>query len=361
MFNILIGGIHIESSTFTMYRSSKKDFNILKGDDLINAYSFLDEYREMVNLLPIIHGRALPGGIVKKEFYKKFENEFFSLIDQYMENIKINGIFLDIHGAMSVEDREDIEGNLVYKLREKLGEDVCISVSMDLHGNISDKLFYSSDLISSYRTAPHIDQIKTKKRVFSNMIYMLKNPYKKIYKSKVDIPIILPGEKTSTEVEPARSIYELIGKISDDKDVLDLSLLMGFPWADEERCHGVSISYGIDKEKVKESSLKISQEFFNNRDNFKFVGPVSSIEDAIKEALDFKDKPFFISDTGDNPGAGSSGDINIILNKFIEANKKKKISKKILFASIRDKEAIDIIYDSNIGDIINYPLVQKLI
>ncbi len=344
-FRIAFGGIHIESTTYTKYVSSKKDFRIRKGEELLDYYPWLNKYDEVV-CIPLIHARAIPGGKVSNDFFVEWKTNFLQMIKDIVSVKSIDGILFDIHGAMSVEGMIDAEGILAEELREIVGKDVIISAAMDLHGNVSDKLFNNCDMLTCYRTAPHIDVDETFERAFLNMIKVLNFDCDvKVYKSKIDVPILLPGEKTSTEVEPGKSLYRKLGILCQNESIIDASIWMGFPWADENRNHSVVIVTGTNKKEVEKSVKKIAIDLWDNRKKFNFVGPVDSIENAIKTAIDFNDKPFFISDTGDNPGAGGSGDLNIILKQYIDLkNNNIKKTKKILFASIFDKKAIQKIY-----------------
>jgi len=276
-----------------------------------------------------------------------------------ISNKKIDGILLDIHGAMSLEGCDDAEGYFVDVIRKLVGEDVMISLPMDLHGNISDQLFNTSNLITCYRTAPHIDVSETKQRAFKNMINYLKGDYNEIYMSKIDVPILLSGEKTSTEVEPGKSLYGRLIEVENHMSIIDVSIFMGFPWADQPRCHSSVIVSGTDLTIVEKETEKIATYYWSIRHKFEFVGPTGNLDDSIRIALRSKEKPFFISDTGDNPGAGGSGDLNIILRRFLEINQNSIDKKRILFASIFDKDVIEQIYEVNNTNSLNIELGGK--
>ncbi|MDD2446644.1 MAG: M81 family metallopeptidase [Tissierellia bacterium] len=348
-YKIAIGGIHIESSTFTPYISGESDFKIKRGQELLNSYSWLKDFSPDIECIPLVYARAIPGGIVSKAFYSDWHKEFISLLKKAISENQIDGLLFDIHGAMSVEGMQDAEGIILEEIREIVGKSTVISTTMDLHGNVSDKLFYSSDLLNCHRTAPHIDTVETKKRAFENLIKVLKNNRDKLVRAKVDIPILLPGEKTSTEVEPGKSLYAKLDEICNNDDIIDASIWMGFPWADQPRCHAAIVITGIDKELIKIEAEKLADKFWNLRNEFKFVGPVEKADEAISLALSSKVKPFFLSDTGDNPGAGGVGDMNLLLKKFLELNKSNKIDKRILFSSIFDSKSIEVLYENKIG------------
>ena len=349
-YKIAIGGIHIESSTFTPYVSGVKDFMLRRGEEIILSHPYLEKFKEKVDIIPLVHARALPGGVVSEEFYNEWEQEFLDRLAD-AKNDGLDGVLFDIHGAMSVENKMDAEGELAVKVRNLVGANVIVSTTMDLHGNISDDLFNSSNLLTCYRTAPHIDQLATRERAFSNMMDILDGKFDEIYKAKVDIPILLPGEKTSTEVEPGKTLYSLIDDICMDENIIDASIWMGFPWADQARCHGSVVITGNNEKKVREKTEFLSKAFWNYKDEFEFIGPTANLENSINEALYSKSKPFFISDTGDNPGAGGAGDMVIVLRELLKIQKEYLLNKTILIASIKDHESIHKIYNKIEGSL----------
>ena len=353
-YRICFGGIHIESTTFTSYVSSKSDFRIKQGEELMEYYSPL-LIDASVTPIPLIMARAIPGGEVSREFFDEWMNTYLSMLEKEIKQEPIDGILLDIHGAMSVVGLEDAEGYLASKIRELVGKKVIITATMDLHGNVSDKLFTVCDLLTCYRTAPHIDVVETKQRALDTMIKVLDEELN-IYKAKVDVPILLPGEKTSTEAEPGKSLYNSLEVICENNSIFDASIWMGFPWADQARCHSAIVVTGTDRDVVNEEALELAKYYWSLREKFTFVGPVAPMNEAVTEAINSKLKPFFISDTGDNPGAGGANDINILLNEFLN----RKISKKVLFSSIYDKESTDELYKHNIGDIVEIQLGGKV-
>ncbi len=347
-YNIFAGGIHIESSTFTLYRSGEKDFRIARGEELLRRYPGVDKSK--VNLIPIMHARALPGGVVKRGFYEKFINEFIKALDSALKEYRIDGFLLDIHGAMSVEGSMDAEGDLIRAIRNKIGDGVPISASMDLHGNVSKELFNLSAVLTCYRTAPHTDAYETRRRAINSLVAVLDNKRQgnKLTKAMASVPILLPGEQTSTEVEPAKKLYGSIPEPLKARGMLDASIWMGFPWADQPRCRAAVCAYGFDKENTASCAIKLSNALWSVRDEFKFVGPVASLRDGLKIAYDSKEKPYFLSDTGDNPGAGGDNDSVIVLREILNSGLEKQKSAVLL--SIKDEECVQAFKNKAIGE-----------
>lgn len=341
IYNIAIGGIHIESSTFSSYRSGYNDFKILEKEDLLNSYQFLNDYKN-IKFKGLIHARALPGGIVSRVFFDDFLNRFLKYLKENLHDL--DGLLLDIHGAMSVEGLKDAEGYLIKKIRKISKNKLIISTTTDLHGNISNKLFKLTDLITCYKTAPHIDVLETKRRALDNLILLLEKGKNDLVKVKVNVPILLPGEKTSTLIEPGKSIYKSLDDITNKKGIIDASIWMGFPWADEKRSMAVVIVSGFEEKLVINETKKLANNFWKRRNEFEFIAKTLPVKESVKTSLVSKLKPFFISDTGDNPGAGGLGDLTLMLEEYLKYNS----DKKILIASISDTLTVEDLTKKNL-------------
>ena len=102
---------------------------------------------------------------------------------------------------------DDAEGDLINAIRSVIGPEPMVSASMDLHGNVSQDLFDGCDILTCYRLAPHEDALESRRRAAYNLGMRLLNGQPKPVKALVHVPVLLPGEKTSTRIEPAKSLY----------------------------------------------------------------------------------------------------------------------------------------------------------
>jgi len=230
-----------------------------------------------------------------------------------------DGLFLDIHGAMSVVGLDDPEGNFIQRIRAVVGTKTLISTSMDLHGNVSERLAEHSDLITCYRMAPHEDARESKHRALKNLLDRLENGKgKPKYKAWIPVPILLPGEKTSTRIEPGKSLYAKVAPAADMDGVIDAAIWIGYAWADEPRNHGVVMATGDNKKAVQEAAESLAQSFWDVRSEFEFVAPVASLEESLNMAINSEKHPFIISDMGDNPTAGGAGDVTWTITEILK-------------------------------------------
>ena len=151
---IAIAGLHIESSAFSPARTHEEAFHPRTGDEIFDSYPFLapgSVDRERAHWIPALRGRALPRGIVTRDAYESLVTKTLELL---RDNGSYDGLFFDIHGAMSVEGLDDPEGDFIERIREVIGKNTIISTSMDLHGNVWWRLAQHSDLITLLPNGP---------------------------------------------------------------------------------------------------------------------------------------------------------------------------------------------------------------
>ncbi|MDW3649830.1 MAG: M81 family metallopeptidase [Bacteroidia bacterium] len=352
---IAIAGLAIESSTFSPAFTHEEAFHARTGEEIYGLYPFMEEgaeTRKRAQWFPALKGHALPGGIVTEEAYESLVGK---MLDLLKANAPYDGLFLDIHGAMSVVGLDDPEGDFIKRIRDMLGTDMLISTSMDLHGNVSEALAKHSDLISCYRMAPHEDALESKHRALTNLLDRIESGKgKPAYKAWIPVPILLPGEKTSTRIEPAKSLYAKIDPITKKEGVIDAAIWVGYAWADEPRNHAVVMVTGDEKEAVAESAEELARHFWQVRDEFEFVAPTTTLKDALNKALASDKKPFMISDMGDNPTAGGAGDVTWTLEKILErAEFQKEDGPSLIYASIPGPEFVEEAIKIGVGGKIN--------
>ena len=348
---IAIAGLAIESSTFSPARSHEAAFRVKRGDEVFTSYPFYAPDAPLMaraEYFPALTGRAIPGGMVTRESYERMMGE---TLDRLRQNLPYDGLLFDIHGAMSVEGVDDPEGDMIARIRAVVGDDTLISTSMDLHGNVSWRLAEESDLITAYRMAPHEDEVESRQRALENLVDRLETGAgRPAYKAWIPVPILLPGEKTSTRVEPAKSLYAEIPAIEARDGVLDAAIWMGYPWADEPRNHAVVMVTGDDRDAVTSGAEALAGHFWRVRHDFEFVAPVATFEAAIEEALSSGGRPFVISDSGDNPTAGGAGDVTWTLTELL---KRPELASgdgpSVIYASIPDEAFVDAAVEIGVG------------
>lgn len=348
---IAIAGLAIESSTFSPAKTHEEAFHAKIGDAIYASYEFLSS--DSVNYkrahwFPVLIGRALPGGVVTREAYESLVNK---ILEGLKRNLPYDGLFYDIHGAMSVVGLDDPEGDLIVRIREVIGNKTIISTSMDLHGNVSWRLAQNSDLITCYRMAPHEDAMQSDKRAVDNLLSRIESGKgKPPYKAYVSVPILLPGEKTSTRVDPGKSLYAKVAPAAAQQGVVDVAIWIGYAWADEPRNHAVVMVTGDDKETVTTTAENLANSFWKVRNEFEFIAPVASLKESLDKAVASDKHPFMISDMGDNPTAGGAGDVTWTLKEILARPEfKSEKGPSLIYASIPGPTFVEKAIKAGVG------------
>jgi len=348
---IAIAGIAIESSTFSPALTHEEAFHARTGMAVLEKYPFMSKDSlniERANWFPSIQGHALPGGTVTREAYESLVGKTLKMLE---EDLPYDGLFFDIHGAMSVVGLDDPEGDFISRIRKVVGNETIISTSMDLHGNVSWRLAQQSDLITCYRMAPHEDAIQSKKRALVNLLDRLESGKgKPKYKAWIPVPILLPGEKTSTRIEPGKSLYAKVDPITRNEGVIDAAIWIGYAWADEPRNHAVVMVTGDDKEAVIQGAEALAESFWAVRNDFVFVAPTATLEESLELAISNEKRPFIISDMGDNPTAGGAGDVTWTLREILKRPElKSDKGPSLIYASIPGPEFVKKAIEAGVG------------
>ncbi|WP_338870982.1 M81 family metallopeptidase [Spirosoma sp. SC4-14] len=349
---IAIAGLGIESSTFSPAVTHEEAFHARYSAEVFNAYPFMmpiSPLRKKAAWFPTVVGKSLPGGAVTREAYESLVHKMLDSLKKYAP---YDGLYFDIHGAMSVKGLDDPEGDLITRIRQVIGYKTLISTSMDLHGNVSWRLAQNTDLMTCYRMAPHEDAMQTKERAVVNLLERIKSGKgKPAYKALITVPILLPGEKTSTRIEPGKSLYQQVAPLADKQEgIVDAGIWIGYAWADEPRNHAAVMVTGDDKQKVTQVAEKLARSFWDVRSQFDFVAPVGTLEQCLAKALASPIHPFFISDTGDNPTAGGAGDVTWTLTQILNRPEFQRADgPSLIYASLPDPELVKKAIAAGVG------------
>ncbi|MEF2073027.1 M81 family metallopeptidase [Consotaella aegiceratis] len=338
---IAVGGLHIECSSYNPSLTTAADFRILRGEELLHAdaFRFLGDFD--AEFLPTFHARAVPGAPLAADTYEAFKDEILRRMAEFGE---VDGVYLALHGAAFVDGMEDVEGDLVGAVRALVGPDCPISASYDLHGNLSQTVIDGLDLFTAYRTAPHIDAEETMRRAVGLLVRHIESG-RQAGLCWCPIPVCLPGERTSTEDEPARSLYARLPSIAAaNPGIWDASLMVGYVWADEPRVTAAAVLTGTDRAAMEAQARDLALAYWQARADFVFGTETGSIDDCVQQALTATTKPVVLADSGDNPTAGGAGDRTDVLAALIAAK-----ADDVILAGIADRPATEAAYEAGVG------------
>ena len=337
---IAVAGLHTECSTYNPVLAREADFRVLRGPSMLkNAYfDFLTHFP--AEFVTILHARAIAGGPVDRTLYERWKGE---ILDGLKAAGKLDGVYLALHGAMFVEGMFDAEGDLIAAVRGVVGPDVLIAASYDLHGNISQRIVDNLDAFSTYRTAPHIDVQDTMRRAVTMLVRALRTGVRPML-LWAPVPVLLPGERTSTQDEPARTFYTSLHETEEPTGIWDASFQVGYVWADEPRATACAVITGTDRIAMETAAQRLAQGYWDIRAQFVFGSKTGSIAECVDWAMAAGTGPAVIAESGDNPTGGGVGDRAEVLSVLLA-----KKAQGVVFAGIMDAAAVEAAYAAGVG------------
>ena len=273
-----------------------------------------------------------PSGIVTDA---AFEQITAMVLDAVDTKGPIDGVLLHLHGAMVSESHEDAEGEFLARLRHRLGPDVPIVVTLDLHANVTQRMADNANALIAYRTYPHIDQHE---RAWQGA-ELLEQAMQGQIRPKTVIarrPMIYGLDHGRTQRGPMAELIARGEALENSDEALVVSICAGFSRANI-RDVGPSVTVTVDGDSTKAQA--IAEEFMDYAWETRDFTTVKllPIAEAVARARQGKpgDKPLVIADYTDNPGGGGYGDATAFLKGLVEAG-----VESVAFHAICDPDAV---------------------
>ncbi|MEM0501758.1 MAG: M81 family metallopeptidase [Ignisphaera sp.] len=350
---IALGGIGHESNTFSPLHTTIEDFDVVRSDGLLEDEVARFLIDEGVEVTPTIYAWALPSGIVSRNAFLQLEGELLKALESAG---RVDGVCLFLHGAMEVEGIGDGETHLLKQIREIVGWRTVVSVALDLHGNLNPQLVEYADILTAYRTAPHVDVVETRLKAAKLLLNSIKTGIKPI-STIVKPPVLLPGEYVVTSIEPAASIYQSLEEIDRKPGVVDSSMLVGMAWADTPHAgaSAIVVSDGKNEGEAYEAACKLAKSYWDKRREFRLEVEAGEIDEVVRIAKNSTKRPVFISDSGDNVTAGAPGDVPIAIERLLDL----KVGDAVV-AGIYDPEAVQLCREAGLGGSVKTSIGGKI-
>jgi len=362
---IFVGGLHHESDTFNPIITGRDDIWVTRGQALLNKKG-RDAASGIIatltcagyEVIPSLIARAVPNGVWDRAYYLELKEELLAALKQAGA---IDGISLSLHGSMRVEGIGEAEQDLLTSIRE-IHPKLPVITSLDMHATLTKRMFGALDGMVGYKCAPHTDTYETGIHAALMMIRTLEEGFMPA-SSACRIPMLVAGEQSETSVEPMISLIKELRKMEGREHVLACSYLLGFPWADgqENGVHAVVTTDG-DQALADRLSRELAEIFWARRKAFTFYNetrmPADALE-ATKASLEGNVYPVVISDSGDNPTAGSSQDVTNFLSLILKDRKLSALNPPLVYQGFYDPEVVRLAKKAGVGKTIETTLGAK--
>jgi microcystin degradation protein MlrC len=340
MPRIAVGGFQHETNTFAPQRAAWADFaradawpGYVRGLELFEAVEGFNlpiagAVKTLTGLgyklVPLSWCSAPPSSYVDEDAYERVVGGMLEDLAGAVDDDSgpLDGIYLDLHGAMVAAHHEDGEGELLRRIRALLGERIPIVASLDFHTNMTPEMVRYSSAMVGYRTYPHIDMAETGSRA-ATLLDRLIREQRPLYKAYRRTDFLIPLVWQCTLAEPTRGVFDLIDEIerggaSHNQGIVSITHTPGFPPADIAQCGPALVVYGRDQEAADAAADRILAAI--NAKEGEFAGRLYTADEAAIEAIRLAQtaaKPVVLADIQDNPGAGGTSDTVGLLRALI--------------------------------------------
>ncbi|MCH8997526.1 MAG: M81 family metallopeptidase [Proteobacteria bacterium] len=330
MPRIAFGGIQHETNTFAPSQATYGDFErpdgwpaLCEGADVFEAVAginlpiagFIEAARAQgFELLPLAWSSATPSAQVTEDAFERLVGDMMARLEALGP---VDGVYLDLHGAMVAEHLEDGEGEVLRRVRALVGPGVPVVASLDLHANITPEMIDLADRLVAYRSYPHIDFADTGARAAGELDALLRGAGG-THKAFRQFPFLIPALGGCTLYQPAQGLYARLPELERRPGVDHVSLAMGFGPADIHHCGPSVCAYGTDQDAVEAAADALAGEILARE--AEFLLPVWSPADGVARAIELahgSSRPVILADSQDNPGGGGNGDTVGLLEELV--------------------------------------------
>ena len=365
---IIVGGFQHETNTFSPTRADFAAFNIgggwpplTRGEAIFDVFptmniplgGAINVFREAgCDVVPTLWASATPCSYVTED---AFERITAMMLEDIEAALPADGIYLDLHGAMVTEHFEDGEGELLRRVRELVGPDIPVSVSLDLHANVTPEMVENATVIDIFRCYPHTDMAETGARAAGHLLAILRDG-KTWHPALRQVPFLIPLQWGCTFHDPCKRLYEKdLETLVEGEGVLALSFAPGFALSDIYHCGPAVLAYGETQAIADTTADAMYQVIIDATPEFS--GKVYAPDEAVAYGKErgVPGLPLVIADKQDNPGGGGPGDTTGMLRALLDAD-----AKGAVIGVFNDPETAMAAHAAGQGGIVQVSLGGKL-
>lgn len=340
---ILVASFQCESNSKATLHPQKHDFEYFCGDDIFQKLAVKEVFLEKgYEIVPTVYAVALPSGTVELDTYHDYAEQ---ILDGVRANPDLDGVYIFFHGSMEVDE---IGSGELYLLKEikKLVSDKCLfAISLDAHANITDELTSYADIISGFKTVPHVDQVECQLRAARALVYCLENGIKP-HAVTVRVPFLLKNDTLQTAYEPLKGLIEETLALEAEEEILTANLFLGHCWIDAPNTSASTVVCALNRTRAEQVAKDLANKLWATRRDYRFLCEAELPEECVKRAMEGDEGRIFITDSGDNTTAGAEGDRTDLLHLILEANPEKPTC----VAGITDGETVNALWSARDGD-----------
>lgn len=345
---IVVGSLQQESNTLTSRRSTRDDFTVHAGLPMLQRVAVTPFLESLpAEIVPTLYANAVPGGPLREADFRSLAGELVSMVPR----TAVDGIWLHLHGALEVENLGSGELALLRMVRERVGDRVPIALALDFHANNDLELMSLVNIVAGYRTVPHRDIEETQVRAARLLVRCIEHrllPRPQMARADV----VVPGDCVLTDEHPLREIMAEAASLEQAPGMLACSVFNGQPWVDAPNMGPSMVCiHERDEGTAKAAAIRLARRYFDARHEFRFSIDACEPGEALDRAWAERARPVFVTDSGDNTTAGSSGDNAFLLDMLL-----RKGMENVLLGGLTDEPAVRACHASEPGSVLELDL-----
>ncbi|SDB68400.1 M81 family metallopeptidase [Belnapia rosea] len=297
-----------------------------------------------VVLAPLTWCFANPAGPVTAEAFERIAALMVAALSDALEEGPLDGIYLELHGAMVAAGFDDAEGELLRRIRAVVGPELPITVSLDPHANMTRAMTGCADALVPYRTYPHVDMKPAGAQAMRLLLERIRRgrPWAKAF---AEVDFLIPLTMQCTMVPPMSGVLEERERLAAEHGAAELAFCFGFPYADFPGC-GVAIAAYAETQGQADAAVAALKAYMDAHEP-DFAGGVAPAAEGVAQAIAIArdaTKPVVMADTQDNPGGGGHGDTTGLLAELIRQD-----AQGAVLGLINDAESAAACQEAGVG------------
>ena len=344
MTRVLTARFMHETNTFSRVRTDlalirRRDFHLeneipaaFRGTRSALGATFEAADKYGWSLVHPVSANPNPSGIVADAAFEAIAG---MILDAVAKRAPIDGVLLHLHGAMVTQSHEDAEGELLARLRGRLGLQVPIVATLDLHANVTKRMADNANALIAFRTYPHIDMYERARQAAELLERAMRGEVRPVTVI-ARRPMLHGLDWGRTQAGPMAELIARGEALEARGEVLAVSICAGFPLAN---IHDVGPSATVTTDGADPNGRAVAEAFMDHawaEREFTTVHMLG-VAEAVARARQGKpgDKPLVVADFTDNPGGGGYGDATALLDGLVKGG-----IERVAFHAICDAEAV---------------------
>ncbi|MCC5970094.1 MAG: M81 family metallopeptidase [Pararhodobacter sp.] len=291
---------------------------------------------------------APPGGPVEQA-------DLDRIIAEIVEGVSAgpwDAVYLSLHGALIGTADLSPDHTLLARVRAEIGPDVPLAASFDMHACLNPAIAPLLNVMTIYRTYPHVDMFETAERALT----LLRRTVEGSARPAVTlhpVPMLPPSHNMRTDHGPMAELLEL-AQHENAPGLHHIDLAGGFAFADTPHahacialCHEAGVDAVTTADRLAAAALARHGAFIPG-----LPGPDEGLDQAFAELAAGTRWPVAVIDAADNPMSGGIGDTTAVLHALIA----RQSDLPVVFAFFHDPALVDRAHELGEGSAISAQL-----